>query len=58
MIVGMSDVQLVLMWLGMLLAAIFAAVVFFVVLYFVVRKAVFDALRKHDALVVSPQRPL
>ena len=48
MILGFSDLQLILVWLGMLLFAVLGIAVFFVALYFVVRNAVLAALRKHD----------
>ena len=57
MVVGMADVQLVLMWLGMLLFALFGIAAFFAALYFVVRNAVLSALRKHDAEKLSAQMP-
>ena len=57
MVVGMTDVQLVLMWLGMLLFAIVGIAAFFAVLYFVVRNAVLSALRKHDMEKLPARMP-
>lgn len=48
MVVGVPEVQLVLVMVGMLILAIIGVAVFFVVLYFVVRNAVLAALRKRD----------
>ena len=49
MVLGMSDIQLVVVWLGALLFALVGIATSFAALYFVVRNAVLAALRKHDA---------
>ena len=51
MIIGTADLAVLAVLLASLLGGVLVLVVFFVALYFVVRKAVLDALRKHDELV-------